>query len=180
MQAGLRIVALTRIATPFRFGSWPAPPEGILQEGSLKQDGSARTLSAIMEFDTVPVKERPRFNVKSGRAYTPRATRTHELEIQRQWERRHGREMGRWMGEVQMRIVIERPLPKGTPKRVKSKPDTVKPDLDNIAKAFMDALRQRAYSDDGQITKLEIEELPRTRRSDKVNALVIVSYFEEE
>ena len=139
-----------------------------------------KTLSAIMEFDSVPVKERPRWSPKSGTVYTPKATRSHELEIQRQWERRHGREMGRWTGEVHLLIIIERPLPKGTPKRVKSKPDTVKPDLDNIAKAFMDALRQRAYSDDGQITKLKIEELPRSRRVSKVNAQVIVDYFEEE
>lgn len=139
-----------------------------------------KTLSAIMEFDSVPVKERPRWSPKSGTAYTPKATRSHELEIQRQWERRHGREMGRWLGEVHLRIVIERPLPKGTPKKIASRPDTVKPDVDNIAKAFADALNQRAWSDDGQITRLEIEELPRSRRVSKVNAQVIVDYFEEE
>ena len=64
-----------------------------------------------------------------------------------------------------MRILAKYPIPSSWSKKNKTKalkgeikPNT-KPDADNIAKIILDALNGAAYTDDKQVTSLEIEKM---------------------
>lgn len=72
---------------------------------------------------------------------------------------------GLWFGNAALSVTIAviRHLPADRPKRVKSEPDTFKPDIDNIAKAVLDALNGVAYEDDKQVVTLSVSEYPRIR-----------------
>lgn len=60
-----------------------------------------------------------------------------------------------WAGPLALSLVFYFLRPKSLPKRVTR--HAKRPDVDNLAKAVLDALRSIAYQDDGQITKLEVE-----------------------
>ena len=62
-------------------------------------------------------------------------------------------------GPVSIRIVcwFERPKGHSKKRRQQAEPKTTKPDLDNIGKAILDALNERAYNDDGQVYRLTVE-----------------------
>lgn len=64
---------------------------------------------------------------------------------------------------VSVTIEVVRHLPDNRPKGIKSEPDTLKPDVDNIAKAVLDALNGVAFADDKQVTTLLVREYPRVR-----------------
>ena len=64
---------------------------------------------------------------------------------------------------VSVRILTMRPMPKSRPKRITSEPDVYKPDCDNIAKLVLDALNGVAWSDDTQVTVLNVFKCDRTR-----------------
>ena len=57
-------------------------------------------------------------------------------------------------GEVTLTIHVYRKMPKS--KKGDNEPDIYKPDVDNIAKAVMDALNGVAYEDDKQVFCLSI------------------------
>ena len=56
-----------------------------------------------------------------------------------------------------------RPLPESRPRRVRSEPDTFKPDADNEAKLVMDALNGLVWADDAQVVDLHVVKHPRVR-----------------
>jgi len=62
-------------------------------------------------------------------------------------------------GPVSIRIVCRfgRPKSHSKKRRQQAEPKTTKPDLDNIAKAILDALNEIAYDDDGQVYRLTVE-----------------------
>jgi Holliday junction resolvase RusA-like endonuclease len=62
-------------------------------------------------------------------------------------------------GPVSVRIVcwFERPKGHSKKRRQQAEPKTTKPDLDNVAKAVLDALNEIAYNDDGQVCRLTVE-----------------------
>ncbi len=62
-------------------------------------------------------------------------------------------------GPVSIRIVcwFGRPKSHSKRRRQQAEPKTTKPDLDNIAKAILDALNEIAYDDDGQVYRLTVE-----------------------
>jgi len=62
-------------------------------------------------------------------------------------------------GPVSIRIVcwFGRPKSHSKKRRQQAEPKTTKPDLDNIAKAILDALNEIAYDDDGQVYRLTVE-----------------------
>lgn len=107
-------------------------------------------------------KARPRVNTYTHRAYTPPATKNYEATVRSSYmnaappgERLH-------TGPVRVQIMAYYPIPKSWNKARKraamageTRPE-VKPDLDNCAKAILDALNGLAYEDDASITDLTI------------------------
>lgn len=70
-------------------------------------------------------------------------------------------------GPVVLELHIYRTLPKSRPKRVKSEPDTYKPDIDNIIKSVMDGLNGVAYKDDSQVVEIKAVKHERARNQDE-------------
>lgn len=112
------------------------------------------------ELGFVPTKRRPRFG--KGRTFDPPANRRERADIRKAWEE----QVGEWKadGPVGVEIDVYRKLPKSKPLRVESESDTIKPDVDNIAKAIMDALNGVAFDDDSQVVRLRCSKHPRKRR----------------
>lgn len=102
---------------------------------------------------------RPRFG-KHGAYETPQDT-AYKKDIANAYKAQGGL----WFGDaaLSVSITVIRHLPADRPKRVKSEPDTFKPDIDNIAKAVLDALNGVAYEDDKQVVTLNVNEYPRIR-----------------
>jgi len=125
-------------------------------------------LKIIVDCPPVP-KGRPRFT-RSGIAYTPSETRQYE-DIVRLYARTA--KTHPLTGDICAVIVFYMPIPKSWSKRKKQlalngevKP-SVKPDIDNLAKAVLDALNGGiAYHDDKQIVELHLNKMysdhPRT------------------
>lgn len=123
---------------------------------------------ASVSFDVwgkVSGKGRPRFT-RSGRPYTPKATRDYERAIRDAFENAPGRPREPFSGPISVCIMTYRQLPKSTPKSVIREPDTHKPDADNVAKVVLDALNGVAWLDDAQVTSLTVVKLDRKRREE--------------
>ncbi|WP_257295424.1 RusA family crossover junction endodeoxyribonuclease [Endozoicomonas sp. YOMI1] len=111
-------------------------------------------LSSIF-IDSVPVgKGRPRFT-RSGRCYTPSATKQAEQSVRLAAENQ--RDKGMLTGSVGVLVLAVFPVPKSwsKPKQQqamagKIRPG-VKPDFDNVAKLYCDALNGVVWQDDKQI-----------------------------
>lgn len=103
---------------------------------------------------------RPRF-ARNGRAYMPSWCEPYKRLIADSYRRQCGGFP--YGGAVAVEIAYRRPLPESRPKAVESEPDTYKPDLDNVAKAVLDALNGVAFKDDRQVTTLTVRKLPRER-----------------
>ena len=67
------------------------------------------------------------------------------------------------MAEAGIQLLPFRPLPESRPKRVRSEPDTYKPDGDNEGKLVMDALNGLVWADDAQVVDLHVVKHPRVR-----------------
>jgi Holliday junction resolvase RusA-like endonuclease len=97
-------------------------------------------------------KQRPRFNRKTGRVYTPDQTVTYEGMVARR-----AADMGLPVleGPVRLKITAIFEPAKSWSKQKRAdhlwNPHTQKPDLDNIEKAIMDALNGVAFKDDSQV-----------------------------
>lgn len=113
-------------------------------------------------------KPRPRVN-RSGSVWTPAVFTEYERSIAEAYLRAGG-EMHE--GQVRVHIATHRALPASKPKRIKAEPDTVKPDVDNIAKIVLDALNGIAYKDDSQVTGLYVTKLDRARREEYLEVMV--------
>lgn len=138
------------------------------------------TRVCAMEFDEVPSKQRPRYDIRRKHAYTPRKTESAEIEIGRAWAEECGLGMCGFEGEVRVAIAISRPLAKSNPKYWEGRADLMKPDADNVAKIICDSLNGIAYKDDCQITDLRVTYLPRAPHGGKCKVVVTVGYYEEE
>lgn len=68
---------------------------------------------------------------------------------------------------VAVSVTTWRALPKRRPAGVESEPDTAKPDIDNVAKLVMDALKGVAYEDDAQVTTLYATKTDRLRGAEE-------------
>lgn len=75
-------------------------------------------------------------------------------------------------GQISVSIAVFRALPKSRPKKIASEPDTVKPDVDNIAKTVLDALNGVAYADDSQVVRLVVNKFPRERREEHITVWI--------
>ena len=104
-------------------------------------------------------KGRPRFNTKTGRAFTPGDTITYENWIKCCYQEQDGRFID---GPVKARIEVYYKIPKSyTKKRIQAIRDGLemplkKPDSDNIAKIVLDSLNKLAFDDDAQVVELTV------------------------
>lgn len=110
---------------------------------------------------TVRGQGRPRFT-RQGRAFKDKATRDYENAIRAAFLDQCEGFYSEWPLDVT--IIVYRALPKSRPKRIEYEADTFKPDLDNIAKAVLDALNGIAWRDDSQIVSINASKEPRIRR----------------
>lgn len=103
-------------------------------------------------------KARPRFDRKTGHAYTPDATREYEAMIQAAYFLAHG---AKAEGPVSVSMTAYQALPKRATKAMREAAERGaiwpirKPDLDNVIKIVLDALNGCAYTDDTQVVQLE-------------------------
>jgi Holliday junction resolvase RusA-like endonuclease len=106
-------------------------------------------------------KGRPRFT-RTSVAYTDDNTREYEDTIRSAF-RRNARDFYADKGEaVTLSIVIRMPVPKSWSKKRKEAACSgelaplVKPDIDNVCKAVMDALNGAAWHDDTQVVRMDV------------------------
>ena len=104
-------------------------------------------------------KARPRFNTKTGRAFTPGDTITYENWIKCCYQEQDGKFID---GPVRARIEVYYKIPKSySKKRVQAIRDGLemplkKPDSDNIAKIVLVSLNKIAFDDDSQVADLRV------------------------
>jgi Holliday junction resolvase RusA-like endonuclease len=98
-------------------------------------------------------KPRPRVVTQEGRthAYTPKHAKEWEETVQ--WFAAQHRPATPLDGPLAVALIFYLPRPK----TVKRPRPSVRPDIDNYAKAVMDALNGVMWKDDGQIVKLHCE-----------------------
>ena len=102
-------------------------------------------------------KGRPRFNTKTGHAYTPEATRKYEAEIKKAWEKKYPTQLPMDCPlRVKVLAAFEPPDSMRKSKRMEliGKPYPKKPDADNICKIALDAINAVAWKDDNQVSEL--------------------------
>lgn len=104
-------------------------------------------------------KGRPRFT-RQGHAFTPQKTKDYENLIAQSFKAAGGKVLE---GYVAISIDAFYKIPKATTKKNRElieqgvlKP-AVKPDIDNVIKAVLDALNGLAYNDDNQVIKVKAE-----------------------
>lgn len=114
---------------------------------------------------TIPItpvpKARPRFT-RYGHTYTPKKTADYEKAIAEYWRQATNGFMYDKEQALIVNLVFGIPIPKSTSK---SKTELMangtirplkKPDVDNLAKAVMDALNDVAWVDDSQVVRVSI------------------------
>lgn len=104
-------------------------------------------------------KQRPRFNSRTGSAYTPKETISYENWVRFCYREQGGKHLE---GAIRARIEAYYKIPKSyTKKRVQAIREGLeypikKPDGDNIAKIILDSLNKIAFDDDSQVTELTV------------------------
>jgi Holliday junction resolvase RusA-like endonuclease len=104
-------------------------------------------------------KARPRFNTKTGRAFTPGDTVSYENWVKICYQNQDGRYLE---GAIRAMITVYYKIPKSyTKKRVQAIKDGLEhpqktPDSDNIAKIILDSLNKIAFDDDSQVVELTV------------------------
>ena len=108
---------------------------------------------------TPVAKGRPR--VGRYGTYTPKKTATYESYVQYCWAAKYGAQPPSER-PLEVNVIFYMPIPKSATKRIRTEitqgivKHTKKPDLDNMAKAVLDALNGLAYKDDSQIYSLTL------------------------
>ena len=115
----------------------------------------------FLVVDKIVGKQRPRFNSKQKRTYTPKKTADYEELIRLEFIRQcKDLIIHEYDGAVKIKIEAYFEPTKSTSKKKYEAMlgDYVlkKPDCDNIAKAVCDALNGLAYKDDSQVCELKI------------------------
>ncbi len=121
------------------------------------------------ELDEVMACPRPR-HMRNGHTYMPSEYTAYKRRIAEAYRAAGGGDMG--SAPIAVTIDVMRELPGGRPKRVSAEPDTVRPDVDNIAKGVMDALNGIAYEDDSQVVSLCVLKCDRTRNPTRMRVTV--------
>ena len=125
------------------------------------------TFQLIFSVEGDPVgKQRPRFT-KTGRTYTPKKTSEYEATIKTQALSAMG-PAEPLETPVAVYIYINHAIPASYSKKRKEaclnrSERPKKPDLDNVAKAYLDAMNGIVYKDDVQVVSLHV-----TKRYDTI------------
>lgn len=116
--------------------------------------------------DVLQAKQRPRFNAKERRTYTPTETTDAERQIAIAYKgaciRKYGHVVRAPKGvpvamQVDCYTKAPKKYPDWLPKWLKPRvPFTKKPDWDNLGKTVADGLNEVAYRDDAQITAAHV------------------------
>lgn len=114
----------------------------------------------VFTVDEVMACPRPR-HMRNGHTYMPTEYTSYKRRVAEAYLAAGGGHMG--AAPVALTIDVMRHLPVSRPKRVVAEPDTVRPDVDNIAKGVMDALNGVAYDDDAQVVSLCVLKCDRVR-----------------
>ncbi|MCM1059426.1 MAG: RusA family crossover junction endodeoxyribonuclease [Eubacterium sp.] len=107
-------------------------------------------------------KARPRFDSRRKITYTPEKTKSYETLVRTSYRTQCRNELP-LSGAVKAEIIAYFPIPKSAKKaeceamEAGAKKPTVKPDMDNIIKAILDALNGYAYKDDAAVVKVIAE-----------------------
>ena len=102
-------------------------------------------------------KQRPRFNSKARRTYTPQDTVNYENWVKLCYQQQDGRHLE---GPVVAEIIAYYKIPKSYSKykqldcKLGNLRPTKKPDIDNCIKVILDSLNGIAYKDDSQIVEV--------------------------
>ena len=113
----------------------------------------------IVVEGTIRGKQRPRFNTKTGRAFTTNQTINYENWIKQCYIEQSNKLL---QGAIRARIEIYYSVPKSYSKRkigaIKDGTDypMKKPDCDNVVKIVLDSLNKIAYDDDKQVVELTV------------------------
>ncbi len=138
------------------------------------------TTELTVPMEEIIGKQRPRFDPRSKRTYTPKKTVGAERAIKEAWRRRYGSRFSRFDGVVRVWVTVKRPLAKSNPKYWQGRADTGKPDADNVLKLVLDALNGVAYPDDARIEKASVTKLPRTAYGEQPHIQIAIDYYTEE
>nr|WP_314638707.1 RusA family crossover junction endodeoxyribonuclease [uncultured Olsenella sp.] len=135
-----------------------------------------------LQVPEVVGKARPRVTTRNGRAmaYTPAKTRRFEALVSRAWREQATEDRSGFRGPVVVTVEVWRELARTNPKCWRDRPDLGKPDLDNVAKAVLDALNGVAYADDSQVVSFVAIKHPRLPYGDGCWVSVEIHYVEEE
>jgi len=130
-------------------------------------------------FGKVRGQGRPRFTGKKKRkgkktAYENPDDTAYKKAIAKAY--RQAANGAKFAGEVSISIYVFRKMPNGYSGN--SEPDIYRPDVDNIAKAVMDALNGVAYDDDKQVTRLTIIKEQREKQRKREHMRVYVGAVE--
>lgn len=127
-------------------------------------------MTARIEFSVrlVAGKQRHRLDRRHARMYTPSETVRAERAIAaacREAMAEAGIQLMPFGPHAPVILTVDayRPLPESRPRRVRSEPDTYKPDADNEAKLVMDALNGLVWADDAQVVDLHVRKHPKAR-----------------
>lgn len=134
----------------------------------------------VMCFPEVPTKQRPKFDTKRFRTYTPDKTLKAEKAIKDAFRAAYGETFAGHDGPVVMRISTTRPLAKSNPKYWEGRADLGKPDWDNLGKLACDALNGIAFKDDSQVDMGAVTKRPRSPYGTKPRIDIHIEYFVEE
>lgn len=108
-------------------------------------------------------KPRPRFNTRTGRAYTPK--KSEELQakflIGQQMREKGILKLSKQPLQLELTSFIELPRSWSTAKKKRfyGQPCTTKPDLDNNIKFYCDVLNKLTYEDDAHVSRLIAEKI---------------------
>ena len=126
-------------------------------------------MRVTFEVDEVMACPRPR-HMRNGHTYMPTDYARYKRRVAEAYLAAGGGHVG--AAPVAVTIDVMRELPGSRPKRVSAEPDTVRPDVDNIAKGVMDALNGVAYEDDSQVVSLSVLKCDRTRNPTRMRVTV--------
>lgn len=138
------------------------------------------TAEVTVPMEEIVGKQRPRFDPRSRRAYTPRKTVGAERAVRDAWRYRYGDRFMRFDGIVRVWVTVKRPLAKSNPKCWQGRADAGKPDADNVLKLVLDALNGVAYADDSHIEKACVTKLPRAAHGEQPSIRISIDYYTEE
>ena len=133
------------------------------------QEGGPVALKVIsIMFPTIPQpKLRPRFAIVHGHVetYTPAKTKVFEAYVAAYYKKMTEGYKFDQGTPLAVTILFAMPVPSSKTKKTKKDmidgriQHTVKPDLDNLSKALLDALNGVAWHDDSQIVQLNVQKI---------------------